>query len=107
MSKISTMRVFGNEIFKEQTLTIGFDLGDRWSFHCVLDEAGKIILEQKVSTTPEAMKQTFGKIPRSLIALGDRNTFAMGKPTFNRARTRSDRGARTKSAIDQQEQSKR
>jgi transposase len=34
-----------------------------------LDEAGKIILEQKVSTTPEAIKQTFGKIPRSLIAL--------------------------------------
>jgi transposase len=45
------------------------DLGDRWSFYCVLDEAGKIILEQKVSTTPEAMKQTFGKIPRSLMAL--------------------------------------
>ncbi len=32
-------------------------------------EAGKIILEQKVSTTPEAIKQTFGKIPQSLIAL--------------------------------------
>ena len=27
-----------------------------WSFCCVLDEAGKIILEQKVATTPEAMK---------------------------------------------------
>jgi DNA-directed RNA polymerase specialized sigma24 family protein len=38
------------------------DLGDRWSFFCVLDEAGKIILEQKVATTPEAMKQTFGKL---------------------------------------------
>jgi transposase len=54
---------------KEQKLTIGVDLGDRWSFYCVLDEAGKIILEQKVATTPEAMKQTFAKIPRSLIAL--------------------------------------
>src|SRR6266404_3172312 len=69
MKKISTIEVFGNEIFKEQKLTIGMDLGDRWSFYCVLDEAGKIILEQKVATTPEAMKQTFGKIPRSLIAL--------------------------------------
>src|SRR5260370_11072325 len=69
MKKISTMEVFGNEIFKEQQVTIGVDLGDRWSFYCVLDEAGKIILEQKVATTPEAMKQTFGKIPRSLIAL--------------------------------------
>src|SRR6201981_3019313 len=69
MKKISTMQAFGNEILKEQKLTIGVDLGDRGSFYCVLDEAGKIILEQKVATTPEAMKQTFGKIPRSLIAL--------------------------------------
>src|SRR5271170_465283 len=69
MNKISTVQVLGNEILKEQKLTIGVDLGDRWSFYCVLDEAGKIILEQKVATTPEAMKQTFGKIPRSLIAL--------------------------------------
>jgi len=69
MKKISTMQAFSNEILKEQKLTIGLDLEDRWSFYCVLDEAGKIILEQKVETTPEAMKQTFEKIPRSLIAL--------------------------------------
>jgi len=69
MKKISTVVIEGMQIFKENQLTIGMDLGDRWSFYCVLDEAGKIILEQKVSTTPEAIKQTFGKIPRSLIAL--------------------------------------
>jgi transposase len=69
MKKISTVQAFSNEIFKEQKLTIGLDLGDRWSFYCVLDEAGKIILEQKVPTTPEAMKQTFGRVPRSLMAL--------------------------------------
>ena len=63
------MQVLGNEISQEQKLTIGVDLGDRWSFYCVLDEAGKIILEQKLATTPEATKQTFAKIPRSLIAL--------------------------------------
>jgi len=56
-------------IFKGHKLTIGLDLGDRWSFYCVLDEAGEILLEQKVATTAEAMKQTFAKIPRSLIAL--------------------------------------
>src|ERR1700726_4200986 len=69
MKKISTVVSEGMQIFKENQLTIGMDLGDRWSFYCVLDEAGKIILEQKVSTTPEAIKQTFGKIPRSLIAI--------------------------------------
>src|SRR3984893_1822805 len=69
MKKISTVQVFGNEIFKVQRLTIGMDLGDRWSCYCILDEAGEILLEQKVATTPEAMKQIFEKIPRSLIAM--------------------------------------
>src|SRR5271156_1975782 len=69
MKKISTMQACSNEILREQKLTIGLDLGDRWSFHCVLDEASKIILEQKVPTTPEAMEQIFEKIPRGLIAL--------------------------------------
>src|SRR6201984_1038282 len=69
MKKTITVQASKSEIFKEQKLTIGLDLGDRWSFYCVMDEAGQIILEQKVPTTPEAMKQTFGKIPRSLIAL--------------------------------------
>ncbi len=69
MKKVSTVKAFSNEILKEQKLTIEIDLGDRWSFYCVLDEAGKIILEQKVSTTREAMRQTFGKVPRSLVAM--------------------------------------
>jgi transposase len=45
------------------------DLGDCWSLYCVLDEAGQMSLEQKLATTPEAMKQTFGKMPGSLIPL--------------------------------------
>src|SRR3984893_1790609 len=69
MKKISTVQTFKSEIFKDQKLTIGLDLGDRWSFYCVKDEAGQVLLEQKLPTTPEAMKHTFGKIPRSLIAL--------------------------------------
>jgi transposase len=69
MNKIGTVHAFGNEIFKEQKLTIGLDLGDRWSFYCVKDEAGQVILEQKLPTTQEAMKQAFGNISRSLIAL--------------------------------------
>jgi hypothetical protein len=69
VKKISTVQVFGNEIFKKQKLTIGVDLGDRWSFSVFLNKSGKIILEQKLSTTAEAMKQTFTRIPRSRIAL--------------------------------------
>src|SRR5258706_1242663 len=69
MKRIALCQAFKSEISEEKKLTMGLDLGDRWSFYCVLDEAGQIILEQKLPTTQEAMKQTFGKIPRSLIAL--------------------------------------
>jgi hypothetical protein len=68
MKKTSTVRINGNVIFKGRKLTTGLDLGDRWSNYCVLDEAGEVLVEQKLATTPEAVKQTFEKIPRSLIA---------------------------------------
>jgi transposase len=35
----------------------------------VLDEAGRVLLEQKVSTTSKAMQEVFGGMPRSRIAL--------------------------------------
>src|SRR5260370_33331472 len=69
MKKTSTVQALKSKLFKERKLTIGLDLGDLWSFYCVRDEAGQILLEQTLPTIPEAMKQTFGKILRSLIAL--------------------------------------
>src|SRR3974377_2147281 len=68
MQKITTVRRGARNFFKGQ-LTIGLDLGDRSSSYCVLDEAGEILLEQKLPTTPEAMKQTFGRRLRSRIAM--------------------------------------
>jgi transposase len=35
----------------------------------VLDEAGSIVLEQKLSTTAKGMKEVFGVMPRNRIAL--------------------------------------
>src|ERR1700676_763395 len=69
MKKTSTVRVNKNTIFKGHKLTIGLDLGDRSSNYCILDEAGKVILEQSVPTTPKEIQQVFGKISRSRIAL--------------------------------------
>ena len=40
---------------------MALDLGDLWPFYCVRDEAGHVILEQKLPTKPEAMKQTFSR----------------------------------------------
>jgi transposase len=62
------MRTSGKNIFQGQ-LTIGLDLGDRFSAYCVLNEAGEIVLEHKLATTPEAMKQVFASMPRCRIAM--------------------------------------
>ena len=69
MKKISTVTVKQNRNISEQKLTIGFDLGDRSSWYCVLNESGEVVLEQRLSTTPKAMKEAFGGMPRSRIAL--------------------------------------
>jgi len=69
MKKISTAGARQTRNFREQKLTIGLDLGDRSSWYCVLDEAGEVVLEQRLGTTPKAMKEVFGKMPRSRIAL--------------------------------------
>src|SRR5207244_2484188 len=68
MQKISTMQTSEENILNGQ-LTIGLDLGDRFSSYCILDEVGKILREQKVPTTPEEMQQTFGRMVRSRIAM--------------------------------------
>ena len=39
----------------QQRLTVGLDLGDRNSWYCVLDEAGRIQLEQRVGTNAKAL----------------------------------------------------
>src|ERR1019366_585524 len=69
VKKISTVATNGNEIFKEPKLTIGLDLGDRSSHYCILDEAGNVILEHNLPTTPKGIQQVFSRIPRSRIAL--------------------------------------
>ena len=69
MKKINTVTAKKDEKVAIQKLTIGLDLGDRWSWYCVLDEMGEVVLEQKVATTPKAMKEVFGGMPRSRLAL--------------------------------------
>jgi len=69
MKKVSTVSAKQSRNFSQPKLTIGLDLGDRWSWYCVLDEAGAIVLEQKLGTTPKAMRDVFGAIPHRRIAL--------------------------------------
>jgi transposase len=73
MKKVSTVAASKSRNFSEQKLTTGFDLGDQSSWYCVLDEAGRVLLEQKVSTTPKPMQEVFGGMPRCRIALEPTN----------------------------------
>jgi transposase len=49
MKKVSTVGTRQTRNFQDQHLTIGLDLGDRSSWYCVLDEAGEVLLEQKLT----------------------------------------------------------
>src|SRR5437588_2454903 len=69
MKKISTATAHAIRKVESQRLTIGLDLGDRSSWYCVLDETGEVLLEQKLSTIPKTMREVFGEMPRSRIAL--------------------------------------
>ena len=48
MKKNSTVAMRRKQIFSEKKLTIGMDLGDQFTYYCVLDEAGEVMMEQKL-----------------------------------------------------------
>jgi transposase len=69
MKKVSTVVTAQSRKISAAKLTIGLDLGDRSSWYCVLDETGSVILEQRLSTSLKALREVFGAMPRSRIAL--------------------------------------
>ena len=71
MKKVSIATTKQSRNFSEQQLTIDLDLGDRSSWYCGLDEAGKVLLEQRVGTTPKAMREVFGKSKAETPSSGD------------------------------------
>ena len=52
----------------EGRMVVGLDLGDRYTQICVLDEAGEVIEEARVTTTPKALARHFqGTSPARLV----------------------------------------
>jgi transposase len=51
------------------TITIGLDVGDRWSEVCVLDASGTVRSTRRVRTTTPALEQWFGTQPASRVVL--------------------------------------
>ena len=50
-------------------MTVGIDLGDRWSRVCILDKAGEIVEESAVRTTAEALRKRFESAEPVRIAI--------------------------------------
>ena len=69
MKKVSTVAAKSSRKMSQQKLTIGLDLGDRNSWYCVLDESGQIQMEQRVATNGKALREVFGGMPHSRVAL--------------------------------------
>src|SRR3954463_9590642 len=69
MKKVSTVAARQGRNISQQKLTVGLDLGDRNSWYCVVNEAGQIQLEQRVRTNEKALREIFGAMPRSRMAL--------------------------------------
>jgi transposase len=74
MKKVSTitgkqLRNFMQGQITQPRFTLGLDLGDRHSWYCVLDEAGQVRQEQRVCTNAKTLREVFGALPGSRIAL--------------------------------------
>lgn len=52
-----------------KSMTIGMDLGDRYSQVCVLNQIGEVIEEGQVRSTPEALRTKFGVLDPCLIVI--------------------------------------
>jgi transposase len=51
-----------------EQITIGIDLGDRFSHCCVLGAGGMVLTEGRVGSTPEALARHFQELPPTRIA---------------------------------------
>ncbi|MEO8624401.1 MAG: IS110 family transposase [bacterium] len=50
-------------------ITVGFDIGDRFSQLCLLDAAGEVTEESRIATTLPALMRKFGHLPRARVVL--------------------------------------
>jgi len=50
-------------------VTVGLDLGDKYSWMCVLDQDASTIEEARIATTPEAVRRRFSEMAPARVAL--------------------------------------
>jgi transposase len=50
-------------------MTVGIDVGDRFSHYCAIDTAGEIVIRSRITTTAGAIEMEFAKVPHTTIAI--------------------------------------
>lgn len=63
MNKSSTLEIANDRI------TVGLDLGDKYSQVCVLDDTPEVIEEARIRTTPEALRRRFADMEPCLVVM--------------------------------------
>jgi transposase len=64
----STLKMDGSR--SEPKMTAGVDLGDKYSYLCLIDTgSGEVVEEGRVRTTPEAFRRRFASEPSLRIAI--------------------------------------
>ena len=54
---------------KQPAVTVGIDLGDRFSRYCVVNEEGEVVEEGRIQTTAAGLERHFAKEARQRIAM--------------------------------------
>lgn len=53
----------------KRVMTVGIDVGDRFSHYCAIDADGKIVVRGRITTTAGAFEMELAKVPHTTIAL--------------------------------------
>jgi transposase len=69
MKKVSKVVGQKKAVEKKPAITVGLDLGDRYSRYCVLNEECEVIEEGRIQSTEAAFRRHFDGEPRQRIAL--------------------------------------
>jgi transposase len=69
MKKVSKVVPQRKSAKDKPTITVGLDLGDRYSHYCWLNEEGEVVEEGRIQSTESAFRRHFQGEPRQRIAL--------------------------------------
>lgn len=69
MKKVSKLKQPTEAAQEKPALTVGLDLGDRYSHYCLLNEEGDVVEQGRIQSTESAFRRHFQSEPAMRIAL--------------------------------------